>query len=729
MIQVVYVVTWWLALAAIGLVSFPLVSRVCGSLHDRGYAISRLVGLVILTYLAWIVSTLKILPFGLGSISVCFIILAALSLYFGRRNLRLSEWPWRAIVITESVFAVSFVGFLLILMAGPDIFYTGADYFMDCGFMTSIIRSDYFPPPDPWFAGQPLNYYYGGQLVVAILCVATRVPPTIGFNIAVAMYFSLSVIGSFCLGYNLTRQARYGVLAALFVCAVGYILGAYQFIGHLIHADVMSTSHMETPTLIEWLLTFDFWTAPWLIPGGMAQYPGYIFLMGTLHAFMMSIPFQLMFITLVFALFHKRRVYYQVTRVDTALEVLLLGLCLGFFYLVNAWELPTYTIFIIGVFALLGIKRSIKGTLAYLATVVALAFLLYLPLYLSLGMGGLAGIGLVDIRTPLKSFFDCVGLFLFCIFSLLIAMRSREAFGGWAKVVAAVVALAVIVAAAIILHIPLLIVVVPVGLVCLYYILSARDKTEKEFVLFLVGIGVALAFFCEVFYLDDALGGEWERFNTVMKLYTQMWVVFGIASAYAVWYVLGRVRGVLKVAWLVVLVAFVLASLVHPIASATSLSSGRQDSWGMKRGTLDGMAYVEMMDKGDYEAIGWMNRNISGSAVVLEAPGILFKYSSRISVFTGLPTVIGWSSWEVMWGRSWGDVFEREGDGNTIYQTLDNDQALALLSKYNVEYVYIGKVERERYPGSAGLDKFAAHPEDYQLVYEDYGVSIYRVMR
>jgi uncharacterized membrane protein len=147
---------------------------------------------------------------------------------------------------------------------------------------------------------------------------------------------------------------------------------------------------------------------------------------------------------------------------------------------------------------------------------------------------------------------------------------------------------------------------------------------------------------------------------------------------------------------------------------------------GLNRGTLDGMAYLEMVDKGDYEAIKWINENIDGSPVILETPGGYFYYASRISVFTGLPTVIGHDLCEITWGRAWDEVGERKGDADAIYTTANNSEALELLKKYDVEYIYIGAGEREYY-GDEGLQKFTVHTEDYDPIYEDEGVTIYEV--
>ncbi len=726
MIQVLYVILWWLALVVIGLVSFPLVSKVCSGLKDKGYSISKLVGLLILTFLVWMFSSLQILPFGYVSIVISFLLLASFSLFFGRKQLKLADWPRKSIIISESVFTGSFVIFLLIMVGKPDIYLGGADYFMDFAFMGSILRGGYFPPVDPWFAGEGLSYYYGGHLMAAILTVVTRVPPAIAFNIAGAMFFALAVCASYGLGYNITRRNLYGVLAALLVCVAGFITGTYQLIGYLFHTDIMGSFHIAAPNIMEWILNFDFWGAPWLIPGAMAQYPYYLFLAGTLHAFMMSIPFQIMFIMLIFALFQKGQLGERVSTSDTLLDVFIVGLSLGFFCIINTWEYPVYIALTLAAFVLLRIRHSIKCTVGVLGGILGVSFLLYIPYYLSRSMGGVSGLGLVTGRTDLASFFEACGLFLFLAFSLLFVLRKRELFRGKVIILAAIFILLATILAAVLLGFPLLVILVPMILFSLYYICKSKSKTEKEFILLLVIMGASLALLCEIFYIDDCYGPPWERFNTVFKFYVPLWVFLGISSAYAVFYALSKLGKRIKFVWLAVAVVLLLASLVHPVVSTVSATSGRHTGWGLSRGTLDGMAYLESIEKGDYAAIEWINAEIKGSPVILEAPGAVFQYVSRVSTFTGLPTIIGWTSWEVMWRGDWGEVEEREKDADRIYSTLDNEEAMALLEKYDVEYIYIGRVEQEKYE-SDGLQKFAVQPEDYELIYEDEGVTIYRV--
>jgi YYY domain-containing protein len=773
--QVAYVVFWWLVLEIIGLVSFPLVSRICGRLKDQGYAISKPFGLLFLTFFTWLLSSIKILPFGYASILISFAVLAAVSLYFGRSNLQFRLWPRRAILASEAAFAVPFIIFLLVKMGKPDIYFGGADFFMDFAFTKSILNGGYFPPMDPWFGGQSLPYYYGGHLIVAILTMLSNVPPEISFNIAVAMYFAITVNVSYGLGYNVTGRRLYGAIAAVFICVAGFLTGTYQLIGYVKHTSILGASTIDAPNVIEWMRNFDFWSAPWLIPGAMTQYPYYIFLAGTLHAFMMSIPFQLMFITLIFALFMRWRSGKQAGRSDTLLWIVVLAVCLGFFLILNTWDYPVYLVFMIAAFVLLRIKRGIKSTLLILAAVIGLSIVLYLPFLLSMGMGGFGGLHFIhrlgELKfewTDLGSFLEAVGFFLFLILSFIVLLprwrmlKRSESMRAKIRGLLPFITVVILFIATVVIgfhkfaypagqkstELQVLIIVVPMIIIPLYFIFKSNvllsllrrriwKKSEpvnvattvstREFILLLIVLGAALALFCELFYIDDPYGQPWERFNTVFKFYVPLWIFFGLASAYAIYYFMKNVPNrIIKIAWALVVIAFTVAVLIHPIASTISATSGRQSSWGLNRGTLDGLEYLESIYPDDYRAVKWLDENIAGLPLILEAPGVVFTYTSRVSTFTGLPTVVGWTSWEMMWRGYSADIGGRENDVNTVYNTSSNEQALELLNKYNVQYIYVGSVERNKYT-SEGLQKFNSYTDNYNLIYQNEGVSIYKL--
>jgi len=546
MIQVAYVIFWWLVLLVIGLLSFPLVSRVCSRLPDRGYSVSKLVGLVILTFLVWMISSLHVMPFGYISIWISLLLLAALSLYLGRKNLRIADWPRKQMIISESIFTVAFIAFLLIMRGNPDIYFSGAhDAFSNYAFIESILRGGYFPPPDPWFAGESIPYYYGGHVLVAVLTKLTGVPPAIAFNIAGAMFLALAVCASYGLGYSITKRKLYGFVTVLFVCIVGYTSGAFQLAAYVFDHQVLGFHPTGAANIIDWMLSFDFGSAPWLVEGSIIYYPYYSFIMGDLHSYFMSVPFQVMFIMLIFAVFQRGRLSDRVERSDTLIDILILGLCLGFFFILNTWEYPTYIIFTVLAFILLRIRRTIRGNLLIPAAIVVLSFILYVPHYISGSVSGFTGLGLVTTRTTLAQFLEFGALFLFAICSLIImlVLSKREIFRGRRVISVAILVLVATIIAAVLIDFWLLIIVVPVGLLSLYYIYRSKAKSEREFVLVLLIMSAALAFFCDFLYIDDVLSGDWERFNTTFRVYHQLWVFFGIGAAYAVFYVINSLGG------------------------------------------------------------------------------------------------------------------------------------------------------------------------------------------
>ena len=77
---------------------------------------------------------------------------------------------------------------------------------------------------------------------------------------------------------------------------------------------------------------------------------------------------------------------------------------------------------------------------------------------------------------------------------------------------------------------------------------------------------------------------------------------------------------------------------------------------------------------------------------------------------------------EHQWRGSGDEQALREPDIETLYTSVDPDEVLTLLDKYGISYVYVGPLERERYP-APGLAKFA---EVMQVVYDIGPVTIYR---
>jgi YYY domain-containing protein len=235
---------------------------------------------------------------------------------------------------------------------------------------------------------------------------------------------------------------------------------------------------------------------------------------------------------------------------------------------------------------------------------------------------------------------------------------------------------------------------------------------ETAFVLLLVGTGVLLTLTVEFVYLRDIFG---TRMNTVFKFYFQAWVMWAIAGAYSLARALSEGRG-----WAAVAVALVMAGLVYPTLAIPT----RAREYGGPP-TLDGAAYLYDVQSADFAAIDWLNENVEDVSVILETPGDQYNayvYEGRVSAFTGLPTVLGWGGHQHQWRGNYREPGRREPDIEALYTTTDLAETLTLLERYDIRYVYVGPVERARYPAE-GLEKFA---QALDVVYEAQGVTIYR---
>lgn len=183
-----------------------------------------------------------------------------------------------------------------------------------------------------------------------------------------------------------------------------------------------------------------------------------------------------------------------------------------------------------------------------------------------------------------------------------------------------------------------------------------------------------------------------------------------------------------RLAWLAVTTVILAAALVYPVTVTFERTGGFRNPQ-----SLNGLVHVQRDDPAEYEAIQWLNRNVEGTPVILEGVGNDFSDFARVSSRTGLPTVIGWVGHEIQW-RGYPDTdtgdsetgtpfTARPDDVKLIYSTTDAGRARSLLEQYEVEYVYIGRLERQKY-GEKGLAKF----REFMLpVFDNGGVTIYRM--
>lgn len=392
---------WYVVLAALGAIVWPLAFRLLPGLPDRGYTLSRALGLLLTGYVYWLLGVLGLLNNTIGgALFAAAIVLAAAAFVYWRAgdNAPIAGWlrdNYRLVITAEVLFLVAFAGWALFRAHTPDI--TGTEKPMELAFLNGVRRSPSFPPRDPWLAGYGISYYYFGYVLVAMVADLAGVTSGVAFNLGIATLFALTLLGSYGLIYNLVvahrrehRQAavpeagdsdRRVTLTALtgplFLAVMGNLAGALE----LLHAlnlpalgarfwawlDITDLSAAPAQRLwppAQWRYWW-WWRASRVIhdrsPLGESiglqpidEFPFFSFLLGDMHPHVLALPFVLL--TLALALNLLLQPAFQgrgLRRAQAALYVVAFG---GLAFL-NTWDLPIYLFVLIAALIVRQIRR------------------------------------------------------------------------------------------------------------------------------------------------------------------------------------------------------------------------------------------------------------------------------------------------------------------------------------------------------------------------------------
>jgi len=773
---------WWLAVEFLGLIALPFTVVLFKKLPDRGYAFGKALSILFVSFLLWVAAYAHILPNSRWAIILIIAILALGSLFLAiRRRNEIASFisqNRRVIIATEAIFLLSFVLLAVMRAYNPDILF--GEKPMDFAFLNGILRSDYFPPNDPWLSGHSISYYYFGYLMMATLTKLTGIEPSVAFNLSLTLIFALTAIGAFSIVYNLVKMSQGGMKAAIGfgLVAAGFllILANLEGVLELFHAhgvgsdgfwEWVGIKGLDNPyNSAHWYPTDHWWwwrstrVIDTLSNGAsldytITEFPSFSFLFADLHPHLMALPFVLLNLGFCLEVFSTPSILGLAWIKRNWPKLLIFALCLGSLGFINTWDLPTYT-FIFVVAALMSAYWArgkidlglLKNVGIFALALAGLALLFYSPYYIGLQtqVKGISFVG--DIDTRPFHFFIVWGLLLFVSVSFVLFQVWRmlkKKLSSWKDVLWAVLLPIVPLAAwaiwvlakgtdvSILEKIGHLLPLLAILALILFVIFrKSRSIVELEdevqgapiFVLLLLFAGFLLVVGCELFFVDDVFGPGFERMNTVFKLYFQVWVFFAIASAFGL-YFLGRrwsaattIRKLARHSWWGVCALLIACSLIYPVAATITMT----DSFGGEP-TLDGLAFVEQSNPSESEAIKWLNDNVGGAPVIVEAAGGYFTDYFRVSARTGLPTILGCPSHELQWRGTDRDFRGREEDINRIYQSQDVSQVESLLEKYDVTYIYVGHLEREQY----GMDVGEKFGDFMDVVFENEGVAIYQV--
>jgi len=232
--------------------------------------------------------------------------------------------------------------------------------------------------------------------------------------------------------------------------------------------------------------------------------------------------------------------------------------------------------------------------------------------------------------------------------------------------------------------------------------------------------------------------------NMVFKLYLQAWVLFTPVSAFALISVIQRSfekkteseKSRKKVIWRFAYGFLLIGAFSYTIFASVDKIKDRMST--VAPHTLDGMEFMKtsfyfqdgfLMDLSqDYDAIRWMQDNVKGSPVIVEANATEYKWGNRFTVYTGLPGVVGWNYHQRQQRGNMSDqVWERVNAITSFYNDSSLENAVDFLKRYNVRYIIVGQMERGMY-APEGIEKFIAGNGIYwDCVYLSKDTAIYRV--
>ena len=181
-------------------------------------------------------------------------------------------------------------------------------------------------------------------------------------------------------------------------------------------------------------------------------------------------------------------------------------------------------------------------------------------------------------------------------------------------------------------------------------LLRPNMSDTKRFALFLIGTAMLITIVVEVVVVRGDIG----RQNTIFKFYLQAWILLAVSAGAAFAWTLPAFFK-----WLVGWRAFWQTAMIFLMSGAAlftiSGAAGKmRDRWIVEAPrTLDAMTFMKYANyddfgqrldlSEDYRAIRWMQDNVQGSPVIVEANCSEYRWCTRFTIYTGLPGVVGWN--------------------------------------------------------------------------------------
>ncbi len=616
-----------MALLALGTwAARPLAQRLVPG--GGGWCPAVLIGWTIMGWVPWACAAVGLIAFEAAALAGLIALLAA------RAGFRPVPPDPRGGAVVATAFVVLFWLGLAQRLGMPDL--RGLEKFTDMAFLAAAMRSDWMPPPDAWFAGATVNYYYVGQAMTGAWGHLAGAEPAAAYQIGMASLFALTGLAVWRL--TVALAAPFGWRIAQVLGGAATVLTLY---GGNLHSALYSLFHSLMPTTKEAFYFPDSTRFIGFDPPtgdkGFTEFIAYAFAAGDLHAHVVATPVFLLGLLVLLAMLQRGRAGQAPDLMQAGALGWVLGLCIA----INSWDVAILGLLAAMVALVLAIEpgpqsaRRLDRLGAAAVVALGVAFVTAAP-FLGTFTPFASGIEAAPARTP--------------IWQLLVLYGHA----------------------------------LPAGLLFAALLLWRRVNADGLAIgLVLVGALILIAL-TETMIVRDIYDQDYARANTMFKLSfrAQNLLIMAALAALAPAVARGGVWMTAALAAAVPLVA-TLAYAPHVFQPPSVVRS------------LDGLAFLGD-ERALVEAAGRLS--LAPGESLIEASGDAFGDTGRVSAMTGLPAVLGWAGHEWLWRNDATAALARADRVRVFFTTADPVARCAVIRLFSIRYVILGQIEMLQYP-------------------------------
>lgn len=684
--------TWWLLAFLMGMVAMPVTGRLFAGFADKGWIFSKVLAVAVTGFLTWFLVSVKILPFTaaacVGVSAACGVGCIVLWHFQVKKDIDCFPKGQASLIFLEEVlFFVMFLMWTYLAGFRPQAY--GTEKFMDYGFMEAMMRSTTLPARDLWYSEGNINYYYGGQYFAVFLTKLSGSKVELTYNLMRTFVAAFAFTMPFSLVSQMMKDRFHGILRGwkgqiptVAGITAGLAVSVAGNMHYAVYGKIIPLIQKLTGAEVDsyWFPSATRYIGhnPDVPDKTIHEFPCYSFVLGDLHAHVVNIMFVLFLVGLLYAWMKQvlaRREEGSACSVkafwkeNLLMPHILLAACfLGMFQWTNFWDYVIYFVVTGGVVLFANIvrfrgkiKEILLVTAAQAAEVILISYVIILPFTLQFETM-VQGVALAQNHSLPYQLLVLWGLPALLTVTLIICILTEKLRGKRNR--------------------------------SLYKVMRATCLPD----LFAVIMGLCamgLILIPELVYVRDIYENGNARANTMFKLTYQAYMLFGMTMGYGIY----RLLFISRQKICKVISALCLACFVWTFGYfGNSVSAWFGDVWKVSEYKgLNATAFLETDFAQDASAIRWLKENIEGSPVVLEANGDSYTGYERVSAMTGLPTVLGWYVHEWLWRNDTADLNAKSADIELIYTGTDQAQTQALIEKYDISYIVVGSMEREKY--------------------------------